>query len=111
MRADWISQSGVCSTARWNHGAAEWRKERVAILNARGLHGGQVSVEDSAGDGNLADAAVSAVMLYRASGPLIDALIAELGMSGGRLNGMLGGAPALSAPAAGGKTIVTSKDA
>lgn len=49
---------------------------------------------DNAGGGNLADAAVAAAMRYRVGGPLIDALMAELGMAGGSLNGLLAGAPA-----------------
>ncbi|MGP7796762.1 hypothetical protein [Sphingomonas sp. CLY1604] len=35
--------------------------------------------------------AVAAAMRYRVGGPLIDGLMAELGMSGGSLNGMLAG--------------------
>ena len=85
--------------------------DKISILDARGLHGGQVGVEDSTGGGNLADAAVSAAMRYRVGGPLIDALMAELGMSGGSLNGMLGGAPAPSAPSAGSETPAASKGA
>ena len=36
-------------------------------------------------------AAVAAAMRYRVGGPLIDGLMAELGMAGGSLNGMLAG--------------------
>jgi len=71
--------------------------DKISILDARGLHGGQGGMDDSAGGGNLADAAVAAAMRYRVGGPLIDALMAELGMSGGSLNAMLAGAPAPSA--------------
>ncbi|MBH1992141.1 MAG: flotillin family protein [Sphingomonadaceae bacterium] len=67
--------------------------DKISIVDARGLHGSQGGTEDGASAGNLADAAVSAAMRYRVGGPLIDALMAELGMSGGSLNGMLGGAP------------------
>ena len=66
--------------------------DKISILDARGLHG------DSAGNGgtgggqaNLADAAVAAAMRYRVGGPLIDGLMAELGMAGGSLDGMLAG--------------------
>ena len=69
--------------------------DRISILDARGLHG---SAGDGDGqiqsNGNLADAAVSAAMRYRVGGPLIDALMAELGMNGSDLNGMLAGAAA-----------------
>ena len=71
--------------------------DKISILDARGLHGEQGSPSDAAGGGNLADAAVAAAMRYRVGGPLIDALMAELGMSGGSLNGMLAGAPAVAA--------------
>ncbi|HEX7852743.1 MAG TPA: flotillin domain-containing protein [Sphingobium sp.] len=67
--------------------------DKISIVDARGLHGGQGSAEDNANGGNLADAAVAAAMRYRVGGPLIDALLGELGMSGGNLNGMLAGAP------------------
>jgi hypothetical protein len=38
-------------------------------------------------------------MRYRVGGPLIDGLMAELGMSGGSLNGMLSGAAAAQSAA------------
>jgi len=67
--------------------------DRISILDARGLHG-----DGSGGDAmraggqtNLADAAVAAAMRYRVGGPLIDGLMAELGMTGDSLNGMLAG--------------------
>ena len=72
--------------------------DRISILDARGLHG-----DGAAGDGaggsttNLADAAVAAAMRYRVGGPLIDALMAELGMNGATLNGILGGATGTTA--------------
>ena len=67
--------------------------DKISILDARGLHGGPGLADDASQTGNLADAAVSAAMRYRVGGPLIDALMAELGMSGSSLNGMLAGAP------------------
>lgn len=66
--------------------------DKISILDARGLHGD--GLRDGPGVAtheNLADAAVSAAMRYRVGGPLIDSLMAELGMSGGSLNAMLGG--------------------
>lgn len=65
--------------------------DKISIVDARGLHG-ESSDGATAGTGNLADAAVAAAMRYRVGGPLIDALMAELGMTGGSLNGMLAGA-------------------
>lgn len=67
--------------------------DKISILDARGLHGGPGASEDGANGSNLADAAVAAAMRYRVGGPLIDALLGELGMSGATLNGMLAGAP------------------
>ena len=79
--------------------------DRISILDARGLHGEGSNDNGGAGGGtgggNLADAAVAAAMRYRVGGPLIDGLMAELGMAGGSLNGMLAGteAAAVTTPA------------
>ncbi|MEJ5975008.1 flotillin domain-containing protein [Novosphingobium sp. PS1R-30] len=66
--------------------------DKISILDARGLHGDAGVPDGSSGSGNLADAAVAAAMKYRVGGPLIDALMAELGMSGGSVGGLLSGA-------------------
>ena len=66
--------------------------DRISIVDARGLHGAVGTADTGAGSGNLADAAVAAAMKYRVGGPLIDALMGELGMSGATLDGMLAGA-------------------
>ena len=68
--------------------------DKISILDARGLHGDSGASDGAGGPGNLADSAVAAAMRYRVGGPLIDGLMAELGMSGGSLNGMLSGAAA-----------------
>jgi uncharacterized membrane protein YqiK len=68
--------------------------DKISIVDARGLHGDGSGAGDGAaggGQGNLADAAVAAAMRYRVGGPLIDGLMAELGMTGNSLNGMLAG--------------------
>jgi len=73
--------------------------DKISIVDARGLHGDGGS--DSAaggGQGNLADAVVAAAMRYRVGGPLIDGLMAELGMTGSSLNGMLAGSGAEATP-------------
>lgn len=74
--------------------------DRISIVDARGLHGEAPGSEPggSGGQGNLADAAVSAAMRYRVGGPLIDGLMAELGIAGGSLNGMLSGTSAAVQP-------------
>lgn len=66
--------------------------DKISILDARGLHGASGGPDGTPGGGNLADSAVAAAMRYRVGGPLIDALMAELGMNGGNLNGLLAGA-------------------
>jgi uncharacterized membrane protein YqiK len=67
--------------------------DKISILDARGLHGDAAGPDGtSGGTGNLADAAVAAAMRYRVGGPLIDGLMAEIGMSGRSLDGLLGGA-------------------
>lgn len=66
--------------------------DKISILDARGLHGDAGASDGTPGGGNLADSAVAAAMRYRVGGPLIDALMAELGMNGGTLNGLLAGA-------------------
>ena len=68
--------------------------DKISILDARGLHGDSGASDGAGSPGNLADSAVAAAMRYRVGGPLIDGLMAELGMSGGSLNGMLSGAAA-----------------
>ncbi len=44
-------------------------------------------------------------MRYRVGGPLIDGLMAELGMAGGSLNGMLAGSGSAPAGAAAGDVV------
>jgi flotillin len=69
--------------------------DKISIVDARGLHGdGGSESAAGGGQGNLADAAVAAAMRYRVGGPLIDGLMAELGMTGSSLNGMLAGSGA-----------------
>ena len=68
--------------------------DKISILDARGLHGDPGASDGAGGPGNLADSAVAAAMRYRVGGPLIDGLMAELGISGGSLNGMLSGVAA-----------------
>jgi uncharacterized membrane protein YqiK len=68
--------------------------DKISILDARGLHGDAGAADGSGGTGNLADSAVAAAMRYRVGGPLIDALMAEIGMNGSTLNGLLAGSAA-----------------
>lgn len=74
--------------------------DKISILDARGLHGDAGAPDGAGGTGNLADAAVAAAMKYRVGGPLIDGLMAELGMAGGSVDGLLSGAvPRAAGPA------------
>ena len=65
----------------------------IKILHVDGLNG---SSQNGAGDGaaasggGLADQAVAAALRYRSQAPLIDALMSELGLSGGTLDGLAG---------------------
>lgn len=65
----------------------------IKILHVDGLNGaggGLVSGGDAANanGGGLADQAVAAALRYRSQAPLIDALMSELGISGGTLDGL-----------------------
>ncbi|MCW6534368.1 MULTISPECIES: flotillin family protein [Sphingomonas] len=85
--------------------------DKISIVDARGLHGeGASDGEGANGQANLADAAVAAAMRYRVGGPLIDALMSELGMSGTSLNGMLAGATAATGAGANGAVPATVRE-
>ncbi|GLQ55572.1 flotillin family protein [Devosia nitrariae] len=66
--------------------------EGIKILQVDGLNGlgagGNGSGEGVTTNGGLADQAVAAALRYRSQAPLIDALMGELGLSGGTLNGL-----------------------
>lgn len=87
--------------------------DKISIVDARGLHGnaGGAAGDGGSEPGNLADAAVAAALRYRVGGPLIDQLLAELGMNGASVNGMLaGGAAPAAAPAAPGPSAGKTPD-
>lgn len=64
----------------------------IKILHVDGLNGssgnGAGGADGSAPAGGLADQAVAAALRYRSQAPLIDALMSELGLSGGTLDGL-----------------------
>jgi uncharacterized membrane protein YqiK len=65
----------------------------IKILHVDGLNGSsQGGGGEGAGvaGGGLADQAVAAALRYRSQAPLIDALMSELGLSGGTLDGLAG---------------------
>jgi len=70
--------------------------EGIKILHVDGLSGGGShghGLNGHAG-GGIADQAVDAALRYRSQAPLIDALLAELGLKGGSLNGLVSSAVA-----------------
>ncbi len=65
----------------------------IKILHVDGLGGGSGTAgSDGAGQGGVADQAVAAALRYRSQAPLIDALMNELGISGGDLGSLAAGA-------------------
>jgi uncharacterized membrane protein YqiK len=65
----------------------------IKILHVDGLNGSTANGGTDAGSGapaggGLADQAVAAALRYRSQAPLIDALMSELGLSGGTLDGL-----------------------
>ena len=64
----------------------------IKILHVEGLGGSSGGNGAAGGTGNgggLADQAVDAALRYRSQAPLVDALLQELGLSGGSLNGLV----------------------
>jgi uncharacterized membrane protein YqiK len=66
--------------------------DSIKIVQVEGLNGGGASVGAGGGsqDGNLSDQVVSSALRYRAQAPLVDQLMAEVGLSGVDLNGLTG---------------------
>ena len=65
--------------------------DSIKIVQVEGLNGGGASVAGVGdGGGNLSDQVVSSALRYRAQAPLMDQLLAEVGLSGANLNGLTG---------------------
>ena len=65
--------------------------EGIKIFQVDGLNGGHSHGNGGSGEGgngNLADQVVNSALRYRSQAPLIDSLMAELGLSGKELNGL-----------------------
>jgi uncharacterized membrane protein YqiK len=64
----------------------------IKILHVDGLNGSSQNGTEGGNPagGGLADQAVAAALRYRSQAPLIDALMSELGLSGGSLDGLAG---------------------
>ncbi|MGV3650670.1 MAG: flotillin family protein [Devosia sp.] len=72
----------------------------IKILHVDGLGGGMATGAGSAGGGlggGIADQAVDAALRFRSQAPLVDAVMKELGLSGGSLEGLVGGVSATAA--------------
>ena len=74
----------------------------IKILHVDGLNGAAPNGNAGTGategaGGGLADQAVAAALRYRSQAPLIDALMSELGIAGGTLDGL---ASSVTSPAA-----------
>lgn len=64
----------------------------IKIVQVDGLNRGGCGAAGEAastGSGNLAEQAVSAALAYRAQQPILDAVLGEIGMKGGDLNGLV----------------------
>ena len=78
--------------------------EGIKILSVDGL-GGQVGVASAGEEGaGIADQAVNAALRFRTQAPLLDSLMGELGIDGGKLSGLTGAA--LGEPGANGHAAV-----
>ncbi|MBW3636804.1 MAG: flotillin family protein [Armatimonadetes bacterium] len=65
----------------------------IKILQVNGLGGdGATGAGHGNGSGNLAEEVVSNALRYRAQAPILDSLLAEIGLSGGDLNALTQGA-------------------
>jgi len=64
---------------------------QVDGLNRGGAGGSAANADSGAsgGGGNLAEQAVAAALAYRAQQPILDAVLGEIGMKGGSLNGLV----------------------
>ena len=70
---------------------------QVDGITGQGGEGSSVSAGQGQ-DGNLANAAVSAALRYRAQAPVIDGLMKELGLDGSSLEGLVRGASDMASP-------------
>ncbi len=73
----------------------------IRIMQVEGLSGSG-GVGAGEGGGNLADNVVDSALRYRAQGPLVDSLLAELGLEGGSVQGLAASLGAPEGGAAGG---------
>jgi uncharacterized membrane protein YqiK len=70
------------------------RIEGIKILHVDGLGGGSANGHDgsSGGGGNFSDGVVNSALRFRAQAPLVDQLLREIGIEGGDIQRLVGGA-------------------
>jgi uncharacterized membrane protein YqiK len=62
--------------------------EGIKIIQVDGLNGHPAAAQTNGHDGNLADQVVSSALRYRGMAPLVDALLAEIGLKGSGAEGL-----------------------
>lgn len=65
----------------------------IKIIQVDGLNGGSLSGGEgveSTNSGNLSDQLVNSALRYRGQAPLVDSLLADIGLKGGDINGLTG---------------------
>jgi uncharacterized membrane protein YqiK len=67
------------------------RIEGIKILHVDGL-GGSSGGGGDVGNGNFADGVVNSALRFRAQAPLVDQLLREIGLEGGDIQRLVGGA-------------------
>ena len=73
------------------------RIEGIKILQVDGLGGGGGHGADSNGHANFADGIVNSALRFRAQAPIVDQLLREIGLEGGDINRLAGGAAGVAA--------------
>ncbi len=63
---------------------------KILQVDGLGAGGGAMGSADAPANGNVADQAVNAALRYRSQAPLLDSLMAELGIDGTTLSGLTG---------------------
>jgi len=74
------------------------RIEGIKILHVDGLGGsGGGGMDGGGGGGNFADGVVNSALRFRAQAPLVDQLLREIGIEGGDIQRLVGGASGATA--------------
>jgi uncharacterized membrane protein YqiK len=74
------------------------RIEGIKILHVDGLGGsGGGGMDGGSGGGNFADGVVNSALRFRAQAPLVDQLLREIGIEGGDIQRLVGGASGATA--------------